>query len=87
MSDYSFTKHADRQLQKLPKQAQRRIIKKIKFYLESGDPLQFADSIKGVEGKIYRFRIGDYRVIFDWIDNNGDHIRVLKVASRADVYE
>lgn len=83
MIDYSFTKYADRELRKLPVHIQRRIIKKIEFYLDTESPLHFADSIKGPDDKIYRFRIGDYRVIFEYL---GNRIRILKVAPRPKAY-
>lgn len=83
MTGYSFTKHADRQLCKLPIAAQRRIVKKIKFYISTEDPLHYADSISDAKGKVYRFRIGNYRIIFDWKDN---HIQVLKVGPRPKIY-
>ena len=83
MIAYCFTNHADRQLRKFPPEVQRFIIKKIEFYISSGDPLRYADSIEGQRGKIYRFRTGDYRVIFDWKNNN---ILITKVALRAKAY-
>ena len=81
--DYSFTVYADRQLRKLPSDVQRRIVEKIKHYLAAGNPLHFADSIEGEKGKVYRFRIGDYRVIFDW---EGSHILVTKIDLRGRIY-
>ena len=83
MIDYNFTKHADRQLRKLPVATQRRIIKKIKFYIATENPLHFADSISDTRDKVYRFRIGNYRVIFDWL---GNHIRITKVDLRPRIY-
>ncbi|HDZ77328.1 MAG TPA: type II toxin-antitoxin system RelE/ParE family toxin [Candidatus Omnitrophica bacterium] len=81
---YSFTKYAYKQLKKLPANIQKRIIKKIKFYISTSDPLHFADTIEGKQDKGYRFRIGDYRVIFDWGRNN--HILVTKVFLRGEAY-
>jgi mRNA-degrading endonuclease RelE of RelBE toxin-antitoxin system len=86
MIDYSFTKHTHRQFRKLPLETQRRIIKKIKFYISTGNPLHFADFIKGEKGKVYRFRIGDWRIIFDWLNTNGKHIRVIQVKPRPKAY-
>ena len=83
MTSYSFTKHAYRELQKFPIDIQKRLIKKIKHYISTGNPLHFADTIEGEKGKVYRFRIGDYRVIFDW--GNG-HILVTKVSVRSRSY-
>lgn len=81
--EYSFTKQADEQLRGLPLGVQKSIIKKIKHYCSSPDPLHYADSVEGAKGKVYRFRIGDYRAIFDWERN---HILVVKIGKRGDVY-
>lgn len=83
MIGYSFTKYADRQLRKFPAAVQRRIIEKIEYYISTGNPLHFADSIEGESGKAYRFRVGDYRLIFDW---EKDHILVTKVSLRSRAY-
>ena len=82
--NYEFSKRADKQLQKLPVELQRRIIRKIKFYLNSESPLHFADSISGEDQQLYRFRIGTYRVIFELIDNT---IHVLKLKHIKEVYK
>jgi len=83
MISYSFTKHADRQLRKFSIPAQIFIIKKIEYYISTGNPLHYADSIESERSKVYRFRAGDYRVIFDWKNGN---ILVTKVAVRAKAY-
>ena len=83
MIDYSFTKYADKELRKFPINIQQRIVRKIEFYLNTKNPLHFADSIKGSDNKIYRFRIGDYRIIFEWLENR---IRVLKIKIRSKAY-
>jgi len=83
MISYSFTKHADRQLRQFPIETQKRIVFKIKHYISTGDPLHFADAIEGQAGKVYRFRVGDYRIIFDWQEG---HILVTRVGHRARIY-
>lgn len=83
MTAYSFTRHAERQLRQFPVDVQRRIIQKIIHYINTGNPLHFADTIEGVHGKVYRFRVGDTRVIFDW--SNG-HILVTKISLRSRAY-
>ena len=83
MITYSFTNHAERQLRKFPIEMQRRLIQKIIHYIDTGNPLHFADHIEGERGKVYRFRVGDYRMIFDW--ENG-HILVTKVSLRSRAY-
>lgn len=86
MITYDFTTHADRQLSQLPTELQKRIVKKIKFYIATGNPLHFANTIKGEKDKIYRFRVGGWRIIFDWLDANGGHIRVLNIKPRPHAY-
>ena len=81
--DYSFTKHAEKQLRGFPEEIQRFIIKKLKFYLSTPDPMHYADAIEGERGKVYRFRTGDYRLIFVWEKNR---VLVTKVSIRPRAY-
>jgi mRNA interferase RelE/StbE len=78
-----FTQSAFRQFQKLNRSVQKRIDEKLRFYLNQKNPLQFAESLKDSRFGDWRFRIGDYRVIFDL---DGDKIIVLKIGHRKDVY-
>ena len=83
MTGYDFTGQAERQFLKLPKSLQRRILLKIEHYLRHPQPLLFAKPIGSGSPAAYRFRIGDYRVLFDW---EGDHILITKVGHRRNVY-
>lgn len=47
------------------------------------NPLKHAESLKQSELGSYRFRIGDYRVVFDL---EGDEIVVLRVGHRREIY-
>lgn len=49
----------------------------------SGDPLRHADRLTRSALGSYRFRIGDYRVIFDL---EADEIVVLRVGHRREIY-
>lgn len=69
--------------QKLQKSVQIRIDEKLKIYSSQENPLRFAEKLKDTKIGDYRFRIGDYRVIFD-IDNK--KIIILKVGHRKDIY-
>jgi mRNA-degrading endonuclease RelE of RelBE toxin-antitoxin system len=66
MIRYDFTKYAEKSFLKLPTVVQKRIIEKIEFFLSDSNPLSFAKPLSGASSLTYRFRIGDYRVIFDW---------------------
>lgn len=83
--EYWFTSAALRDLKKLPKAVQRRIFAKLDFYMASGKPLEFAQSLKDKILGGFRFRIGEYRVIFD-VDRKQNRLTVLTLGHRRDVY-
>lgn len=79
-----FTATAQKDLRKLGIITQKRIIKKLRFFMDQDDPLRFAASLTDFRnGGDYRFRIGDYRVVFDLDD---DAIFVLHIEHRREVY-
>ena len=73
-----------RQLKRLPASVQQRIVKKVRFFVDQPDPLQFAKALTDPKLGSYRFRVGEYRVI---IDVKSNQIIVLKVAKRDEVYD
>jgi len=83
MYSYEFKPQAVRDLKKLPKDIQKRIIKKLDYFVSFDNPLVFADHLVNFEIGSYRFRIGDYRVIFDVID---EKIIILTLGHRREVY-
>jgi len=84
MFTYVFKRQALKDFQKLPKDIQKRIIKKLDFFISSDNPLSFAESLVNFEIGEYRFRIGDYRVIFDVED---DKIIILTLGHRREIYK
>jgi mRNA interferase RelE/StbE len=74
---------ARKDLQSLNPIAQKRIAKKLKYFIEQSDPLQFSKKLVDSSGGDYRWRVGHYRVVFDL---SGEEIRVLRVQHRKDVY-
>ena len=79
-----FSRKAFRQLCRLERKVQQRINGKLNFYLSQKEPLAFAERIMDSRFGEWRFRIGDYRVLFDV---NRDTIEVLKVDHRGDIYK
>lgn len=79
-----FTQLAFRQFQKLSWTTQKQIDQKLVFYLAQQNPLHFADKLKDSRLGSFRFRVGDYRMLFDIQD---DTIIILKVGHRRDVYK
>ena len=74
---------AAKDLKSLDTRTQKRIIKKLKFYLNSKDPLAYAKMLSDRKDADYRWRIGNYRAVFDV---KGSTIRLLRVRHRKEVY-
>lgn len=81
--EYYFKASALKQLKKLSKDIQIRVVKKLDFFCSQDDPIEFAESLVRSELGSYRFRIGDYRAIFDIEDGA---IIILLVGHRRDIY-
>ena len=76
-----FTRRAARDLEALEPEVRRRIGEALERYRQ--EPLRRARRMAGPALGGYRFRIGDYRVIFDL---EGDEIVVLRVGHRSQIY-
>lgn len=81
--EYIFTPRAWKHIQKLPREIQIRIIKKLDFFCSQDDPFEYVEPLSRSELGTYRFRIGDYRVICDLEDGN---FLILLVGHRRDIY-
>jgi mRNA interferase RelE/StbE len=78
-----FTERAKRDWDKLDNKIKDQIRKKLDFYLRAHNPLVFAEKLKDKKLGMYRFRIGDWRIIFDYFQNK---IYILRIAHRKDIY-
>jgi mRNA interferase RelE/StbE len=78
-----FLPSAQRELAALPKDVQRRIANRIDALREDPRP-PGVKQLQGVE-RLYRLRVGDYRVIYS-IEGRRLVIVVVKVGHRRDVY-
>jgi mRNA-degrading endonuclease RelE of RelBE toxin-antitoxin system len=76
-----FTETADSQLDRLPHRLQNRIVEKIEYYSVQLDPLEFSERL--ASSNYYRFRIGDYRVIFEVLH---DTLWVTAIKRRDEAY-
>ena len=81
MYNILFTDKAEKDIKKLNKQDRKRIIEKLKEY--SYNPLSYAIKLSNAKIGSFRFRIGDYRVIFD-ID--GNTLVILRLGHRKNIY-
>ena len=82
MYEIIFSQKAKKQLFKLEKNTQERIITTLERIRIR--PEDFVTKLIGDPG--YKFRVGDYRLIMD-IDNNNLLILVIKVGHRKDIYK
>lgn len=82
-----YSKSSIKDLKKLDITLAQRIIKKVDFFACQNNPLDFAKSLKQFGDDKYRFRIGDYRVIFK-IDANGTVkiLMILNIKHRKEIY-
>ncbi len=78
---YLFTESARKDLSKLDSAAVEKIQSTLKRYL--ADPLKHAKKLIHFSLGTYRFRIGEYRVIFDI---EGQDIIILRVGHRQSIY-
>ena len=83
---YKVTWHEDviTDLENLDKKTARKIIERVKTYVIS-DPLKLGKSLTGQFAGLYRYRYGDYRVLYA-VDLSKETILVLKIRHRKDVY-
>ena len=83
MSEFNlvYTQRAIRDVRKLEAGIKLRIGKALLRFQK--DPMKYAEKIADPKLGSYRFRIGDYRVIFD---QEGKDIVILRIGHRRDIY-
>jgi len=83
-----YSAKALKNLQALDKQTANRIVTKIKTYSENSNPLEKAKRLSGILSGLYRYRVGDYRVIFE-VNSEGVVIilTILNIKHRKDIYK
>ncbi len=79
-----LVRSAQKDIKTIDRQIALRIQKKIQFFLDSQDPLSFAEPLTKPSDAQYRWRVGNYRVLFD-VDQAT--IIILRVQHRREVYK
>jgi mRNA interferase RelE/StbE len=77
-----FTQRAIRDLDNITQDTKQRLANKIKEY--SREPLKYARKLIDQKIGTYRFRVGDYRIVFDIVNDN---IVVLRIGHRKEIYK
>lgn len=74
-------------LQKLDQTVARRIATKLRFFAQQENPLRFAERLTSSPYGEYRFRIGDYRILFD-VNARGviTILVILRIKHRREAY-
>jgi len=82
-----YTLKAKKDLVDLDKKLSSRILNKLDFFIDSGEPFKYAKKLVDDKTGTYRFRIGDYRAIFD-LDKDGNIsiLLILRIKHRKEVY-
>lgn len=81
----NWTDDARRELRKLDKQTQERILQYMRKRAASDNPRQFGAGLTANLSGCWRYRVGDYRVICD-LNDDIVTVLVLRVGHRKDVY-
>ena len=76
-----YTHRATRDVERLEEEVKKRIGKTLLRYSE--DPFKYAEKLTESRLGTYRFRIGEYRAIFDIEEND---IVVLRIGHRREIY-
>jgi len=71
-------------LKSLDRQIARKIVDRVKNHL-SENPANLGKSLKGVLKGLYRYRFGDYRIVYA-MDKSENCISILFIGHRKDVY-
>lgn len=79
-----YTYRAAEQLENLPIEIQKRIANKMRFYESQASPLKFAERLTEPREGEYRFRVGNYRIIFAVARNK---LYVLAIKKRDEAYK
>lgn len=82
-----YTHTAREGLQSLEKKDAGRVVLTIEKYTSDKNPLSRAKKLTGIFDGLYRYRIGNYRAVFQY-DEKGNliMITILKIKHRKDVY-
>jgi mRNA interferase RelE/StbE len=78
-----YKSSAVKSIKKLPASIQKRLKVKLEYFITSDNPLILAKPLVKPADAQYRYRVGNYRVLFDV---EGELIIILLVQHRKDVY-
>ena len=83
-----YTSHALKDLELLDKKVMKRILDKLDWFVVQAQPISYAKKLTNSDLGTYRFRVGDYRILFDIEEGTGkvSVLMVLRVKHRKEAY-
>ena len=78
-----YTVRAREDLEGLPREIQKRIAIKMRFFEKQNEVLRFAKRLHDAREGEFRFRVGDYRIFFDVVRGT---IYILTIKHRSNSY-
>ncbi len=84
---FEMAPRAGADLQELDAVVVQRIKKKLRFFAQQENPLRFAERLTDSPYGEYRFRVGDYRILFD-VNSRGiiTILVILRIKHRREAY-
>ena len=82
----NFTKKSQKELQKLDRQIQTQIIAELDRIIHLGNPRDAGKSLTGELSGLWRYRVGDYRVIAE-LEDDIFTIIVVRIGHRKNIYD
>lgn len=81
----NFTKKSQKELQKLDRPIQKQIISELERILNLNNPRSFGKSLTGNLSGLWRYRVGDYRIIAE-IEDAVFTVIVVRIGHRKQIY-
>ena len=80
---FDFTPDGLRDLEGLDHEVRERVLRKLKYWQATKNPLKYAISLEGRAG-LFRFRVGDWHII---VSRGKETIDILAIGHRSKIYE
>ncbi len=84
MAEVYWSPGAKEDLEKLDSPVKNRVLKKISWFAENLEHLT-PKSLSGKYSNLYKLRVGDWRVIYDF--ESGSKMTIRFIGHRSDIYE
>lgn len=78
-----YKRSAEKEIKKLTPQIRSRLKAKLEWFRDQQEPIHFAEPLAKSADAQYRFRVGNYRILFDV---EGQDLVILHVQHRREVY-